>query len=166
LFGILYLAGLPMASRSSAGVNHNTPPGVPAPESGVVGGPRNEGASSQTRAMRTADLVDAPARLTSIPSRESWGSAAVSAVTSAIPRQAARPVTPPPVELKATESQQSAPPIISGDTWIRGPAFSRRHSAEDFASRMGRLGFPATVRREDRRGTCWVVWIGKTDPED
>jgi hypothetical protein len=79
-----------------------------------------------------------------------------------MPRPATRP-TPPPIEFKAAEAQQSAPTDTTDDTWARGPAFASQDSAEHFAARMQRVGFPAYVRREDRRGTRWVVWIGNPD---
>jgi len=120
VFGIPYLAGLPMASRSP----DSTPPTMSSrgPESGFGGAP-------------------------------------ASATPSTIPRPAARP-TPPPIEFKAAEPQRSAPTVTTDDTWARGPAFASQDSAEHFAARMQRVGFPTYVRREDRRGTRWVVWIG------
>src|SRR5580704_12345209 len=83
-FGILYLAGLSMTSRSPAGVRHSTPPVVSsrAPESGAGGGPWKEAVPSQMRATQAADLVDA-ARSASLPARESRGTAAVPAITPA-----------------------------------------------------------------------------------
>ncbi len=163
VFGIPYLAGLPMASRSPEGLQRSTPPTMSSrgPESGSGGAPPNE-MSRETRAIRPVGLTDAPARLASTPTRQSLGNALVPATPSAIPRPAARP-TPRPIELKATKPQPSAPTVTKDDTWARGPAFASQDSAEHFAARMERLGFPAYVRREDRRGTRWVVWIGNPD---
>jgi uncharacterized membrane protein len=96
------------------------------------------------------------------PTRDSLRTPAVPATPPAIPRPAARPTTRP-IELKTAEPQRSAPTVTQDDTWARGPAFASRDSAEHFAARMQRVGFPAHVRREDRRGTRWVVWIGNPD---
>lgn len=120
VFGIPYLAGLPMASRSPVDLQGSRPP-----------------------TMSSRGPV-APA------------------TPSAIPGPATRP-TPPPIEFKGAEPQRSAPTVTMDETWARGPAFASQDSAEHFAARMQRVGFPTYVRREDRRGTRWVVWIGNPD---
>lgn len=68
---------------------------------------------------------------------------------------AADSATPAPIS-----AQRSGLTVTRDDAWARGPAFAKQDSAEHFAARMERVGFPAYVRREDRRGTRWVVWIG------
>jgi hypothetical protein len=163
VFGIPYLAGLPMASRSPVDLQDRTPPTMSSrgPESGFGGAPPNE-MPREMRAMRPVGPADAPARWASTPTRLSLGNALAPATPSAIPRPATRP-TPPPIEFKAAEPQRSAPTVTTDDTWARGPAFASQDSAEHFAARMQRVGFPAYVRREDRRGTRWVVWIGNPD---
>jgi hypothetical protein len=159
VFGIPYLAGLHMASRSPVDLQGTM--SSRGPESGFGGAPPHE-MPREMRAMRPVGLADAPARLASTPTRLSLGNAPAPATLAAIPRPAARP-TPPPIELKAAEPQRSAPTVTKDDTWARGPDFASQNSAEDFAARMKRVGFPAYVRREDRRGTRWVVWIGNPD---
>ena len=87
----------------------------------------------------------------------------VTVVIRRLPKAVAHPA-PPSIKLKPAEPRRFGPTVTKDDTWARGPAFATEHSAEHFAARMKRVGFPAHVRREDRRGTRWVVWIG--NPEE
>jgi hypothetical protein len=159
VFGIPYLAGRPMASRAPVDFQRGTPSTVAAraPESSLRGAPPN-GMPPEVRAMRPVGLADAPARLAATPTGESLGDAAVPVTPSAILRPVARP-TPAPIELNAVEPRRSAPPVTTPDTWAHGPAFASRDSAEHFAARMERLGFPADVRRQDKCSPRWAVWI-------
>jgi hypothetical protein len=157
VFGIPYLAGRPMANRFPADLHGRTPVTMASrgPERGFGGVPPNEMPRGMG-AMRPVGLADAPAWLDSTPTRQSLRNAPVPATPSAIPRPAARP-TPTPIELKAAEPQRSASPVTKDDIWARGPAFLSQDAAEHFAARMKRVGFPAYVRREDRRapaGSC------------
>jgi hypothetical protein len=163
VFGIPYLAGLPVASRSPADLHGGTPATMASrgPDRGFGGVPPNE-MPREMGAMRPVGLADAPAWWASTPIELSLGNAPVPATPSAIPRPAARP-TPSPIEPKAAEPHRSAPPVTKDDTWARGPAFLNQDAAARFAARMQRVGFPTYVRREDRRGTRWVVWIGNPD---
>ena len=163
VFGIPYLAGLLVASRSPADLHGGTPATIASrgPERGFGGVPPNE-MPREMGAMRPVGLADAPAWLDSTPTSQSLSNAPVPPTLPAIPRPAARP-TPTPIELKAAEPQRSASLVTKDDTWARGPAFLSQDAAEHFAARMKRVGFPAYVRREDRRGTRWVVWIGNPD---
>jgi len=76
--------------------------------------------------------------------------------------RAAQP-TPAPIELEAAGSHRSARTGPSDDGWVRGPDFPSHGPAAHYAARMERVGFPAAVRREEGRGTRWVVWIGRPD---
>lgn len=163
VFGIPYLAGRPTATRFPADLHDRTPATMASrgPARGLGGAPPNE-MPRELGAMRPVGLADASAWLDSTPTRHSLRTSAIPATPPAVPRPAARP-TPRPIELKTSEPQRSAPTVTQDDTWARGPAFASQDSAEHFAARMQRVGFPAYVRREDRRGTRWVVWIGNQD---
>lgn len=163
VWGISYLTSLPMASRP-VDLQGSAPPTMSSrePESGFGGVPSNEMAPERRAVWPVVGVADAPVRLVSTPTRESLGNTAVSATPAPIPRPAARPV-PPSIELKPAEPQRSGPTVTRDDTWARGPAFASQDAAEHFAARMKRVGFPADVRREDRRGTRWVVWIGNLE---
>ena len=85
------------------------------------------------------------------------------ATPSATPRPATPP-TPPPIPFKAAAPQRPEPAATTIDeNWARGPAFASQDSAKQFAAMMKDVGYPAYVRREDRRGIRWVVWIGNPD---
>lgn len=157
--GIPYLTSPPTASRYSVDREDSKPPAMSlrAPEKGFGRVPLND-KPSERRAVLPVGFADAPVRLVSTPTVESPGNAAVSATPTTIPQPAAR-LVPPSIQLEPAD-QRSGPTVTNDDTWARGPAFTSQDSADHFAARMRRVGFPAHVRREDRGGTRWVVWIG------
>src|ERR1700687_3302875 len=158
VFGIPYPAGLPMTTRSHLESQGCAPPVVSsqAPESTSRRVPSQEIAAPE-RTRRVAGLADAGARLASTPTREALGNAAVPATASARPTRSHEP--------KAAEPLPFGAAITTDDTWARGPAFLRKESAAHFAARMERVGFPTQVRRDDRRGVRWVVWIGNPNAD-
>ena len=162
VFGIPYLAGLPVASRSSADLHGGTPATMASrgPERGFGGVPPNEMPGKMGAIGRWALPTRRRGGLQP-PIELSLGNAPAPATPSAIPGAARS--TPTPIELKAAEPHRSALPVTKDDTWARGPAFLNQDAAAHFAARMQRVGFPTYVRREDRRGTRWVVWIGNPD---
>jgi hypothetical protein len=167
-FGVAYLAGVPMGTRSLEDLKGGPPPVVSAlaPQRGFIATPPPAQAPtmSSERLTRAVGHADEPPRLPSPPTREAPGNAAVPATTPAIPRSASRPtrpqLEPKEVEPKA-EPKRSASTVTKDDAWIRGAAFSDQDSAERLAASIERQGYPAKVRRDDTPITPWVVWIVK-----
>lgn len=157
IFGLPYLAGLPMTTRSnvegqgcaspvvSSQVSESTSQKEPSKEMG-----------SPEHTMRVGGLADAGTRLASITTTEALGNAAAPATPSARTRSH---------EPKAAEPLPDVAAIMRDGSWARGPAFLRKESAAHFAARMERVGFPTHVTRDDRRGIRWVVWIGNPHSE-
>ncbi len=137
-FGIPYLAGLPMTTRSLVGSLGCAPPVVSSPAPGAAPG----------RTIRVGGLADARTQLVSTPTREALGNAAVPATASLR--------TTPSHEPKTAELLPSATAIMRDGAWARGPAFLQKESAAHFAARMERVGFPTHLTRDDRRGVRWV----------
>jgi hypothetical protein len=144
VFGIPYLAGLPMTTRSLVESQGCAPPVV-----------SSQAPPESTRPV--GGLAVAEARLVSTPTTEALGNTAVPATAS--------PRTTPSHEPKTAESLPSAAAIMSDGAWARGPAFLQKEFAAHFAARMERVGFPTHVTRDDRRGIRWVVWIGNPNAD-
>ncbi len=163
LFGIPYLAGLPVAGRFPAGLHGNTARIVSslAPEQGLVEAPPPEPAPLMPTEMftRAVGQGDEPAQLPPTRTGETLAPAALAATTPAISPPASPPR--PQVEGKATEPRRSASTVTQDRAWVRGAAFSDRNSAERLAASIEHQGYAAKVRREDTPTTPWVVWIGK-----
>jgi hypothetical protein len=163
VFGIPYLAGLPMASRFPAGLHGSLAPVVSSlvPEQGLVEAPSQDPAPMMPSGRPTRRAVgqgDELARLPSTPTRETRGLAAVAAITPAISPPASQRARPQ-VEAKAAEPKRSASTVTKDHVWVRGAAFSDRDSAERLAARIERQGYAAKVVREETLTPPWVVWI-------
>ena len=145
VLGTPSLAGLPMPARSLVGSRDCAPPVVSAPAPGAAPG----------RTIRVGGLADAGAQWASTPTREALGNVGISA-TASLPDD--------PSRAEDSRTLPSAAALRDG-AWARGPAFLRRESAAHYAARMERVGFPTHVRRDDRRGVRWVVWIGNPNAD-
>ena len=146
VLGIPYLAGLPMSTRSLVESQGCAPP-VMSSQAPIA---------SPESTKRVGGPAVAEARLASTPTTE-VGNTAVPATAS--------PRTTSSHEPKTAEPLPSPAAAMRDGAWARGPAFLRRDSAAHFAARMERVGFPTHVRRDDRRGVRWVVWIGNPNAD-
>jgi hypothetical protein len=160
-FGIPYLAGLPVQTRSPSAPERSIPE-VVFPLAGFVAALPQEPVEmmpSDTSTVAPAGRAGGPSRspLTAAPETRGSDSDPMTAPAGARPAAQSR------LQIKpvAAEPKRSVSTVTKDDSWLLAGAFADQGSAERLAASIERQGYPAKVRRHDATATPWVVWIGK-----